>query len=124
MTLDSYSYIKRWHERNQKGRWSMVKKQELAVRGRDVKVVPKYVCGPWHSKMYGAYTSDGNLLGLFFSYFLALNYILSAGHRVRNMTDVLLGAATEMRMIRELQEMLRSKYPAAEFYGQVGIYNI
>ena len=102
----------------------MVKKQELAVRGRDVKVVPKYVCGPWHSKMYGVYTSSGELLGLFLSYCLVLNYILSAGHRVRNMTDVLLGAAAEMRMIREFREMLRRKNLAEEFRGQVGIYNI
>lgn len=102
----------------------MVKKHELAVRGFDVKVVPKYVCGPWHSKMYAVYTSDGNLLGLFLSYCLALNYILSAGHRARNMTDVLLGAAAELRMIRECQEMFRCKDIVAEFHGQVGIYNI
>ena len=102
----------------------MVKKHELAVRGRDVKVLPKYVCGPWHSKMYGVYASDGELLGLFLSYCLALDYVLSSGHRVRNMTDVLLGAAAEMRMIREFREMLRRKNPAEEFHGQVGIYNI
>ena len=102
----------------------MVKKHELAVRGRDVKVVPKYVCGPWHSKMYGVYTSDGNLLGLFFSYCLALNYILSAGHRARNMTDVLLGAAEEKSRIREAQEMLRSKDLAEEFRRQASIYDI
>lgn len=102
----------------------MVKKNELTVRGRDVKVVPKYVCGPWHSKMYGVYTSDGNLLGLFFSYCLALNYILNAGHRARNMRDVLFGAASEMRMIREFREMLKRKNLAEEFHGQVGIYDI
>ena len=43
----------------------MVKNYELAVRGLDVKVVPKYVCGPWHSTMYGVYTRAGELLGLF-----------------------------------------------------------
>ena len=102
----------------------MVKKHELAVRGFDVKVVPKYVCGPWHSKMYGVYTSDGELLGLFPSHCLALDSVLSSGHRVRKMTDVLLGAAAEMRMIREFREMLRRKNLAEEFRGQVGIYDI
>ena len=102
----------------------MVKKHELAVRGSDVKVLPKYVCGPWHSKMYGVYTSGGELLGLFLSYCLALNYILSAGHRARNMTDVLLGTAAELRMIRELQEMLRRKNLAEEFHRQASIYDI
>ena len=102
----------------------MVKKNELTVRGLDVKVVPKYVCGPWHSKMYGVYTSGGELLGLFLSYCLVLDYVLSKGHRVRNMADVLLGTSEEMRMIREFREMLRRKNLAEEFRGQVGIYDI
>ena len=102
----------------------MVKKQELAVRGRDVKVVPKYVCGPWHSKMFGVYTGDGELLGLFLSHCMVLDYILSAGHRVCNMMDVLLGAAEEKRWSREALEKLRSKDPAAEFRKQASIYDI
>jgi len=102
----------------------MVKKHELAVRGSDVKVLPKYVCGPWHSKMYGVYTSGGELLGLFLSYCLVLDYVLSKGHRVRNMADVLLGAAEEMRIIREFREMLRRKNLAVEFHRQASIYDI
>ena len=93
----------------------MVKKHELAVRGSDVKVLPKYVCGPWHSKMYGVYTSDGELLGLFLSHRQVLDYILREGHRVSNMMDVLLGAAEEMRRSRAALEMLRSKDLAEEF---------
>ena len=102
----------------------MVKNYELAVRGLDVKVVPKYVCGPWHSTMYGVYTRAGELLGLFPSYCLALAYVLSEGHRVRNMMDVLLGAAGEMRRSREALEMLERLNLAEVFRGQVGIYNI
>jgi len=102
----------------------MVKKHELAVRGSDVKVLPKYVCGPWHSKMYGVYTSGGELLGLFLSYCLVLDYVLSKGHRVRNMADVLLGAAAEMRWNREAQEMLKRKGLAEEFRTRDNDYDI
>ena len=84
----------------------MSKKYDLAVRGLDVKVVPKYVCGPWHSVMYGVYTSGEVLLGLFMSYSEVLDYALREGHRVRNMTDVLLGAADEYRISRQVDRML------------------
>lgn len=85
----------------------MAKKFELAVRGLDVKVVPMLVFGPWHSMMYGVYTRGDELLGIFHSYYLALDYILSEGHRVRNMMDVLLGAVDEMRLSREIHEMFK-----------------
>ena len=83
----------------------MSKKYELAVRGLDVEVVPKYVCGPWHSMMHWVYTSGGVLQGLFMSYSEALDYALRAGHRVRNMTDVLCGAAEECHRLREVDRM-------------------
>ena len=88
-------------------RRSMARKYELAVRGLDVKVVPMFVFGPWHSMMYGVYTRGGELLGFFHSYCLALDYILSEGHRVCNMMDVLLGAVDEMRLSREIREMYK-----------------
>ena len=84
----------------------MSEKYELAIRGLDVKVVPKYVFGPWHSMMYGVYTSGEVLLGLFMSYSEVLDYALREGHRVRNMTDVLLGAADECRISRQFDRML------------------
>ena len=102
----------------------MVKKNELAVRGLDVKVVPKYVCGPWHCMMYGVYTRDGDLLGLFLSYCLVLDYILREGHRVRNMMDVLLGVAEEIRRNREALEMLKRNDLVEKFREQARLYDI
>lgn len=85
----------------------MSEKYELAVRGLDVKVMPRRVFGPWHSMMYGAYARDGELLGLFVSNCQALDYALSEGHRVRNMMDVLFGAAEEIRIGEKIKEMLK-----------------
>ena len=85
----------------------MSEKYELAIRGLDVKVMPRRVFGPWHSMMYGVYARDGELLGLFVSNWQALDYALGEGHRIRNMLDVLLGAAEEIRISEKIQEMLK-----------------
>lgn len=85
----------------------MSKKYELAVRGLDVKVMPRRVFGPWNSMIYGVYARDGELLGLFVSYSAALDCVLREGHRVRNMMDVLLGAAEEIRLSEKIQEMFK-----------------
>ena len=86
---------------------TMSKKYELAVRGLDVKVVSRFVFGPWHRMMYGVYARDGELLGLFVTNCQVLDYALGEGHRVCNMMDVLLGAAEESRFDREIQAMFR-----------------
>ena len=83
----------------------MSEKYELAIRGLDVKVMPRRVFGPWHSVMYGVYTLDGVLLDLFMSYSDVLDCALREGHRVRNMMSVLLAAADECRIMRQVDRM-------------------
>lgn len=72
-----------------------------------MKVMSKILFGPWHRIMYGVYTMDGVILGLFDSYVQVLDFVLEARHRVLNMSDVLLRAAEERHRRREVMDHLR-----------------
>ena len=85
----------------------MAEKYDIDIRGRDVKVMSKLLFGPWHRIMYGVYTMDGVILGLFDTYVQVLDFVLEARHRVLNMSDLPLRAAEESQKQKESMDFLR-----------------
>jgi len=84
---------------------------DVALYGREVKVRSRYWCGLFHDTMHEvcACEPDGTctIIGVFDTIDEALKYIVNAGHRVRNGTELLLAAIAEYQRLREIDEMIK-----------------